>query len=147
MKGFILSCSILNTLLLFGCSMPSKPAPYGEEAAMFARKLSAQAENTSTLFIDAAESETARMELETILISMKQQIEEFNKMRAPEQLMAHRQELVSKNRRALSSIDEYLTAIENDAYTEDMKSNTDLSKQIEGIQSMAGEINRSEEKK
>ncbi|AZB43470.1 hypothetical protein CEF21_14810 [Bacillus sp. FJAT-42376] len=136
----LISFLALIIISLTGCSMPPKPVSYGEEASTFALELSSSAEDLSTLFYDAAESETARSELKSMLISMKDRITAFNKIQAPEQMNDLHLDLLKQNRHALQNIEEYLSAIENNTYTEDLKSNTGLTRQLEAIQSKAQEI-------
>ncbi|MBS2969544.1 hypothetical protein J9317_12290 [Metabacillus sp. KIGAM252] len=142
----LMTLLIISMLFLYGCSVSSKPATYGEEAANFAYELSATSEQISTLFYDAADSETARTELETILISMKNQITAFNKTQAPEQMSEWHRELVEQNRHALQNIDDYLTAIENNTYTDNLKTDPGLPRQVNVIQSIAKNIENDEKK-
>ncbi|WP_338776993.1 DUF6376 family protein [Metabacillus sp. FJAT-52054] len=137
---------IIFLLFLSGCSFFGKPATYGEEAANFAYELADESEQLSTLFYDAADSETARTELESILLSMKNQIKTFNKIHAPEQMTEWHRDLLEQNDHALQNIEEYLTAIENNTYTENLKTDPGLPRQVMVIQNMAKNIKNDEKK-
>ncbi|WP_083584349.1 DUF6376 family protein [Bacillus weihaiensis] len=102
--------------LLAGCSLVeevSNGVNYVAEATEFVEEVSIFTQEIPTLTEQAVTDEQARMELETKLVEMKEDMEEFNSLQAPDMAADVHQQIVEYNNAALKNIDSYLEMVEN----------------------------------
>jgi hypothetical protein len=144
MKKFLLLASLL--FLLSGCNLfneAKNTVTYINEATDFLATATSFANEAPILAQKAVSDTKAAQELETLLLEMKQEIETFNMLDAPEIATDLHQQLVDQNNLVMRGIDNYLehfidgkldpTVIEN---TEIFKTVQDLSAIIEQIKQL-----------
>ncbi|WP_273127470.1 DUF6376 family protein [Metabacillus sp. HB246100] len=102
--------------LLSGCSLVeevSNGVNYVAEATEFVEEVSTFTQDIPALTEQAVTDEQARMELETKLMEIKEDMEEFNTLQAPDMAADVHQQIVEYNNAALKNIDSYLEMVEN----------------------------------
>ncbi|KAA9023635.1 DUF6376 family protein [Niallia endozanthoxylica] len=116
MKKTIMFIVISCLLILGGCSFISEvnsTVEYANEATEYIDTVQSFANEVPTLAQDAVIDEAARKNLESELLTMKEEIERFNEIEPPSIAEDLHTQIVNSNTKLTEGIDLYLTNIEN----------------------------------
>jgi hypothetical protein len=141
-KWFIvISASLL--LLLSGCSLlddAKNTITYINQATDYINTATEFANNAPAIAQQAVTDQQAAEQLETMLLDMKQEIETFNALQAPNVAQDLHQQLVEKNGIVLTGIDLYLDSIVDGKLDPAVIENTELFQTIQEFNSIIDQI-------
>ncbi|WP_066051421.1 DUF6376 family protein [Robertmurraya korlensis] len=106
---------------------------YVNEATEFANEVPAMAEQAIT-------DTQALADLETRLLEMKQEIEAFNELEAPNLAEDLHQQVMEQNNRALEGINVFLSNIENGELDSALLENTELFTTLQELTELSNQI-------
>lgn len=141
-KGFI----ILSTILLFllsGCSLlndAKNTITYINEATDFLGKATTFANEAPSLAQQAISDQQAAEELEIMLQNMKQDIEAFNELQAPDVAADLHQQLVDQNNVIAQGIDTYLNNFKDGKLDPAVLENTEIFQTVQELSSIIDQI-------
>jgi hypothetical protein len=141
-KGFIVLIASL-LILLSGCSLlndAKNTITYVNDATDYLAKATTFANEAPSLAQQAVQDEQAAKELETMLQEMKQEIESFNELQAPEMAADLHQQIVNQNGIITEGIDLYLTNMENGKLDPAVLENTQIFQTVQEISSIIDQI-------
>ncbi|MGR9047462.1 DUF6376 family protein [Halobacillus faecis] len=134
---------LLSVSLLGGCGLidgVNDTLSYVNEATEYANEANTFAEEAPTLAERAITDPQAARELETKLEGMKEDIEEFNELDAPEVAYDLHQQVVDQNNRALEGIDIYLANMEDGQLDPSVLENTEVFQTLNELTSLLDQI-------
>ncbi|PMC39117.1 hypothetical protein CJ195_04035 [Bacillus sp. UMB0899] len=144
MRKFLMFFAIFTLMISSACSVVdevSKSVNYVDETTSYLTSVSDFAEQAPGLIQDAANDEAARDELETELTSLREEIEEFNKLEAPTVAEDIHQDIVTKNEEALQMIDDIykdgevvVEEIQNSEVIQTFQDLSSLMNQVENLE-------------
>ncbi|MGI2328998.1 DUF6376 family protein [Planococcus sp. YIM B11945] len=135
---FVLIVSVLSA-----CSYledANNTLTYASEATEYANEATAFAKDTPALAKQAVTDKEAAKELEANLQVMKTNIEEFNKLEAPELAADLHQQVISQNERALKGIDLYLNNIKDGTLDPAVLENNESLQSLQEIGTIVDQI-------
>jgi 3-oxoacyl-[acyl-carrier-protein] synthase III len=141
-KGFIVIMASL-LILLSGCSLlndAKNTITYVNDATDYLGKATTFANEAPSLARQAVQDEQAAKELETMLQEMKQEMESFNELQAPDMAADLHQQIVDQNGIMAEGIDFYLTNMENGKLDPAVLENTKLFQTVEEISNIIDQI-------
>jgi hypothetical protein len=140
-KLFVLSTMLL--LLLSGCSLlndAKDTLTYVNDAKDYLDKATAFANEAPSVAQLAVGDQQAATELKTMLEVMKQEINSFNKLQAPEIAVDLHQQIVDQNNKLVAGIDVYLKNMKNGLLDPSVLENTELLQSVQEITGILDQI-------
>lgn len=140
MKKWLVIFTAVPFLLLGGCSAVetvNNTLTYVNEATDYVNEAVSFGNEVPSLAEQAINDQQAAKDLETKLEEMKQNIEEFNKLKSPDIAADLHQQIVEQNNQVLEGINLYINSIEDGKLDPAIVKNTELFK---SIQEIAGSI-------
>ncbi|MYL72428.1 hypothetical protein GLW00_16395 [Halobacillus litoralis] len=134
---------LLGASLLGGCGLidgVNNTLSYVNEATEYANEANTFSEEVPALAERAITDPEAAQELETKLEGMKEDIQEFNDLQAPEVASDLHQKVVDQNNRALEGIEVYLSNIENGQLDPKVLENTEVFQTLNELTSLLEQI-------
>ncbi|REJ09270.1 DUF6376 family protein [Halobacillus trueperi] len=134
---------LLSASLLGGCGLidgVNNTLAYVNEATEYANEANTFSEEAPPLAERAITDPQAAQELETKLEGMKEDIEEFNELDAPEVASDLHQQVVDQNNRALEGIEVYLSNMENGQLDPSVLENTEVFRTLNELTSLLEQI-------
>jgi hypothetical protein len=141
-KGFIILSSIF-LILLSGCSLlndAKNTITYINEATDFLGKATTFANEAPLLAQQAISDAQAAEELEIMLQNMKQDIEAFNELQAPDVAADLHQQLVDQNKVISKGIDTYLNNFKDGKLDPAVLENTEIFQTVQELSSIIDQI-------
>lgn len=140
MRNILMIFAIFTLMMSSACSVVdevSKSVNYVDETTNYLTSVSDFAEQAPGLIQDAAADEAARDELETELNSLREQIEEFNKLEAPAVAEDIHQDIVAKNEEVLQMIDDLYK--DGEVVVEELQ-NSEMVQTLQDISSLMDKV-------
>jgi hypothetical protein len=137
---------ILSTILLVllsGCSFLNEAKntiTYIKEATDFLGKATTFANEAPKLTQQAISDQQAAEELQTILQNMKQDIEAFNELQAPDVAADLHQQLVNQNNVIAKGIDTYLNSFKDGKLDPAVLDNTEIFQTVKELSNIIDQI-------
>jgi hypothetical protein len=141
-KGFIILSTIF-LVLLSGCSFLNEAKntiTYINEATDFLGKATTFGNEAPKLAQQAISDQQAAEELETMLQNMKQDIEAFNELQAPDVAADLHQQLVDQNNVIAKGIDTYLNNIKDGKLDPKVLENTEIFQTVQELSNIIDQI-------
>lgn len=132
-------------LLLAGCSLlneATNTVTYIKEATDFLSKATTFANEAPSLAQQAVNNSEAAKELENMLQEMKQEIEVFNAIEAPQLAADLHQQLVDQNNIISQGIDLYLENIKDGKLDPAILQNTEIFQGVQELSSIIDQIKK-----
>jgi hypothetical protein len=142
-KKWITVIAVSFLLLLSGCSLlneATNTVTYIKEATDFLNKATAFANNAPKLAQQAVTDTNAAKELETTMLEMKEEMDAFNGLVAPDMMADLHQQIVDNNTTVAKGIDLYLDNIQNGKLDPAILENTELFQTIQDISTIIDQI-------
>lgn len=130
-------------LLLSGCSLlddAKNTLTYVNEATEYLDKATAFANDAPALAQEAVGNQQAAQELTIMLQDMKQQINDFNALQAPDMAAELHQQIVDQNNKLADGIDLYLNSLKNGLLDPSVLENTELFQTVQEITGIVDQI-------
>jgi hypothetical protein len=143
MKKWLLVVSTSILFLLGGCSLlndAKDTLTYINEATDYLSKATAFANEAPSLAQQAISDTQAAKELETMLQDMKQEIETFNGLEAPELATDLHQQLVNQNNVIAQGIDVYLSNFKDGKLDPAVLENTEIFQTVQELSNIIDQI-------
>jgi methyl-accepting chemotaxis protein len=143
MKIKSLVLSALMILLLSGCSLlddAKNTISYVNDATEYFDKATAFANEAPSVAQQAVGNKQSAEELKTMLEDMKQEINAFNKLEAPEIAVDLHQQIIDQNNKLAAGIDVYLNSMENGVLDPSVLENTELFQSVQEISNILDQI-------
>ena len=143
MKKWLLVLLTSFLLLLAGCSMlndAKNTLTYINEATEYLDKATAFANDAPALAQQAVGNQQAAKKLETMLEQMKQEIQSFNQLQAPDIAVDLHQQIVDRNNKLIDGINLYLNNFKNGLLDPSVLTNTELFQTVQDITSIINQI-------
>jgi hypothetical protein len=140
-KLFVLSAMLV--LLLSGCSLlndAKDTLTYVNDAKDYLDKATTFANEAPSIAQQAVVDQQAGTELKTMLEEMKQEINSFNKLQAPEIAVDLHQQIVDQNNKLVAGIDVYLKNLKNGLLDPSVLENTELLQSVQEISGILDQI-------
>ncbi|MDN4072890.1 DUF6376 family protein [Fictibacillus terranigra] len=140
---FVFTASIM--LVLGGCSFlddTKKTVTYANDATDYVNEATTFGKEVPSLAKQAVGDEQAAQELETKLKEMKQKIETFDKLEAPEMAADLHQQMVDQNKKIEAGIEVYLNNIRGGKLDPSVLENTEMFQSIQEITSIIDQIKK-----
>ncbi|MEH7307586.1 DUF6376 family protein [Neobacillus drentensis] len=140
-KVFVLAATII--MLLSGCSMlndAKDTLTYVNDAKDYLDKATAFANDAPSLAQQAVGDQQATAELKTMLQDMKQEINAFNKLQAPDIAADLHQQLVDQNTKLAAGIDLYLQNMKSGLLDPSILKNSEIFQSVQDISSILDQI-------
>lgn len=140
MRNILMIFAIFTFMMSSACSVVdevSKSVNYVDETTNYLTSVSDFAEQAPGLIQAAAADEAARDELETELNSLREQIEEFNKLEAPTVAEDIHQDIVAKNEEVLQMIDDLYK--DGEVVVEELQ-NSEMVQTLQDISSLMDKV-------
>lgn len=134
---------ITALMLLSGCSLMedvNNTLTYGKEATEYVSKAGTFAEEVPALAKQAVNDQQAAEDLEVKLLDMKQEMEAFNALEAPEVALEIHEQIVNQNAKVEEGIDLYLNNMENGKLDPTVLENTEIYQSIQKITNTIDQI-------
>jgi hypothetical protein len=134
---------LLMLILLSGCNLfneAKNTVTYINEATDFLATATDFANEAPLLVQKAVNDTQAAQELETLLLEMKQEIEAFNTLEAPELASDLHQQLVDQNNLVVRGIDTYLGNIKDGKLDPSVIENTEVFTTIQDLTAIIDQI-------
>jgi hypothetical protein len=141
-KGFMILSTIL-LVLLSGCSLlndAKNTITYINEATDFLGKATTFANEAPPLAQQAISDQQAAKELENMLQNMKQDIEAFNELQAPDVAANLHQQLVDQNNVISKGIDTYLNNFKDGKLDPAVLENTEIFQTVQELSNIIDQI-------
>ncbi|WP_147535823.1 DUF6376 family protein [Bacillus marasmi] len=132
-------------ILLGGCNVINEAkntVTYIDQAIEFINTATDFANDAPPLAKRAVEDTQAATELETMLLDMKNEIEEFNSLQAPEIAADLHQQIVDNNTVVLNGINLYLESIEDGKLDPAILENTEIFQTINDMSGLINELKK-----
>lgn len=143
-KWFVYAfAGVFLLLSLSGCNLINEAkntVTYIDQAVDFINTATDFANDAPPLAQRAVNDTQAAQELETMLLDMKQEIEEFNGLQAPEVAADLHQQIVDNNTVVLNGINLYLDSIEDGKLDPAILENTELFQTINDMSSLIDQL-------
>ncbi|MEH7331201.1 DUF6376 family protein [Neobacillus drentensis] len=143
MKKSIMILFTSFLLLLTGCSLlndAKNTVTYINEATSYLDKATAFANEAPSLAQQAVGNQEAAKQLETMLKQMKQEIQSFNQLQAPDIAVDLHQQIIDQNNKLLDGINLYLNNFKNGLLDPSALQNTELFQTVQDITSIINQI-------
>jgi hypothetical protein len=143
MKKQLLILSAIILLLLSGCSLlndAKDTLTYVNDAKDYLDKATAFANEAPSVAQLAVGNQQSAEELKSMLQSMKQEINKFNKLQAPEMAVDLHQQIIDQNNKLAAGIDVYLNSMKNGLLDPSVLQNTELFQSVQEITSILDQI-------
>jgi hypothetical protein len=143
MKKKLLVLSAAIVLLLSGCSLlndAKDTLTYVNHAKDYLDKATAFANDAPTIAQQAVSNEQKAAELKTMLQEMKQEINTFNKIQAPEIAVDLHQQLIDQNNKIAAGIDLYLQNMKSGLLDPSVLKNSELFQSVQEISGILDQI-------
>jgi Family of unknown function (DUF6376) len=143
MKKKLFVLSTMMVLLLSGCSLlndAKDTLTYVNDAKDYLDKATAFANEAPSVAQLAVGDQQAAKELKNMLEVMKQEINSFNKLQAPEIAVDLHQQIVDQNNKLAAGIDVYLNNMKNGLLDPSVFENTELLKSVQEITGILDQI-------
>ncbi|MFT4413817.1 DUF6376 family protein [Fredinandcohnia humi] len=143
MKKQFLLFSLLAMIFLGGCSLledVNNTVSYVSDATDYMNEVSKFIEEAPTLAEQAITDEQARVDLENMLQDMKDEMNTFNSLQAPDIAADLHQQIVDQNQQAKDGIDLYLKNIENGTIDPSVLENSEVLQSLQEITSLIDQI-------
>lgn len=143
MKIKLLVLSAFITFLLSGCSMlndAKDSLTYVNDVKVYLDKATAFANDAPSIAQQAVGDKQAAAELKKMLQDMKQEINAFNKLQAPDVAVDLHQQLVDQNNKLVAGIDLYLSNMKNGLLDASVLENTELFQSVQEITNILNQI-------
>jgi hypothetical protein len=141
-KGFMILSTIF-LVLLSGCSLLNEAKntiTYINEATDFLGKATTFGNEAPKLAQQAISDQQAAEELKTMLQNMKQDIEAFNELQAPDVATELHQQLVNQNNVIAKGIDTYLNNIKDGKLDPKVLENTEIFQTVQELSNIIDQI-------
>jgi hypothetical protein len=141
-KGFVILSTIF-LVLLSGCSLlndAKNTITYINEATDFLGKATTFANEAPSLAQQAISDQQAAEELEIMLQNMKQDIEAFNELQAPDVAADLHQQLVDQNNVIAKGIDTYLNNFKDGKLDPAVLENTEIFQTVQELSNIIDQI-------
>ncbi|CAG9609822.1 DUF6376 family protein [Pseudoneobacillus rhizosphaerae] len=141
-KGFI-GLSTIFLILLSGCSLlndAKNTITYINDATDFLGKATTFANEAPKLAQQAITDQQAAEELQTILQTMKQDIDTFNELQAPDVAADLHQQLVNQNNVIAKGIDTYLNSFKDGKLDPAVLENTEIFQTVQELSNIIDQI-------
>jgi hypothetical protein len=145
LKKWLFGLTVTMLFLLGGCSLlndATNTVTYIKNATDYLNKATIFATEASPLAKKAVTDPQAAGELEIMLKEMKQEIEIFNGLQAPELASDLHQQLVSQNNVIAQGIDLYLENIKNGKLDPSVLENTKIFQTVQEISGVIDQIKK-----
>jgi methyl-accepting chemotaxis protein len=143
MKKQLLILSAIILLLLSGCSLlndAKDTLTYVNDAKDYLDKATAFANEAPSVAQLAVGNQQSAEELTTMLQDMKQEINKFNKLQAPDMAVDLHQQIIDQNNKLAAGIDVYLNSMKNGLLDPSVLQNTELFQSVQEITSILDQI-------
>lgn len=143
MKKKLLVLSTIMVWLLSGCSLlndAKDTLTYVNNAMDYLDKATAFANEAPSAAQLAVGNQQAATELKNMLEGMKQEINSFNKLQAPEIAVDLHQQIVDQNNKLAAGIDVYLKNMKNGLLDPSVLENTELLQSVQEITGILDQI-------
>ncbi|WP_144550564.1 DUF6376 family protein [Bacillus sp. X1(2014)] len=143
MKKKVLVLAAAIVFLLSGCSLlndAKDTLSYVNDASDYLNKATAFASDAPSIAQQAVSDQQATAELKKMLQEMKQEINTFNKLQAPEIAADLHQQLVDQNNKLTAGIDLYLKNIQNGLLDPSILENTEIFQSVQEISNILDQI-------
>ncbi|WP_257148547.1 DUF6376 family protein [Bacillus sp. AFS073361] len=143
MKMKVLGLAAAILFILSGCSMLNEAKDtlsYVNDASDYLNKATAFANDAPSIAQQAVSDQQATKKLQTMLQEMKQEINSFNKLQAPEIAADLHQQLVDQNNKLTACIDLYLKNIHNGLLDPSTLKNTEIFQSVQEISNILDQI-------
>jgi TolA-binding protein len=143
MKKQWIAFLITALLMVGGCSFveeASTTVTYVNEAVNYVSEVDAFVKEVPPLTKQAVSDKQALIELEAKLTEMKEDIQSFNELQAPEVAADLHQQVVAHNQKAEEGIDLYLNHIEDGKLDPAVLENTEVFQTLQEITSIIEQI-------
>ncbi|MEH7501591.1 DUF6376 family protein [Neobacillus drentensis] len=143
MKKKLFVLSTMMVLLLSGCSLlndAKDTLTYVNDAKDYLDKATAFANEAPSVAQLAVGDQQAATKLKTMLEVMKQEINSFNKLQAPEIAVDLHQQIVDQNNKLAAGIDVYLKNMKNGLLDPSVLENTELLQSVQEITGILDQI-------
>jgi Family of unknown function (DUF6376) len=143
MKKKLFVLSTMMVLLLSGCSLlndAKDTLTYVNDAKDYLDKATAFANEAPSVAQLAVGDQQAAKELKNMLEVMKQEINSFNKLQAPEIAVDLHQQIVDQNNKLAAGIDVYLNNMKNGLLDPSVFENTELLQSVQEITGILDQI-------
>lgn len=135
--------SIITLVFLGGCSLledVNNSVNYVNEATDYVGEVNTFVQEVPALAEQAVSDEQARLDLETKLTDMKEDIEAFNELQAPDLANDLHQQIIAHNNTALEGIDLYLTNIKVGKFDTALLENSEFFTSLQEITDTVDQI-------
>lgn len=143
MKKWLIILFAGMLILLSGCNIINEAkntVTYIDQAIDFINTATDFANDAPPLAQRAVEDTQAAKDLETMLLDMKQEIEDFNSLQAPEVAADLHQQIVDKNTVVLNGINLYLDSIKDGKLDPAILENTELFQTINDMSDLIDQL-------
>ncbi|MCM3117121.1 DUF6376 family protein [Neobacillus sp. MER 74] len=143
MKMKVLGLAAAILFILSGCSLLNEAKDtlsYVNDASDYLNKATAFANDAPSIAQQAVSDQQATKKLQTMLQEMKQEINSFNKLQAPEIAADLHQQLVDQNNKLTAGIDLYLKNIHNGLLDPSTLENTEIFQSVQEISNILDQI-------
>jgi methyl-accepting chemotaxis protein len=143
MKKQLLVLSAIILLLLSGCSLlndAKDTLTYVNDAKDYLDKATAFANEAPSVAQLAVGNQQSAEELTSMLQDMKQEINKFNKLQAPDMAVDLHQQIIDQNNKLAAGIDVYLNSMKNGLLDPSVLQNTELFQSVQEITSILDQI-------
>ncbi|MFL6560442.1 MAG: DUF6376 family protein [Bacillus sp. (in: firmicutes)] len=143
MKKQLLILSAIILLLLSGCSLlndAKDTLTYVNDAKDYLDKATAFANEAPSVAQLAVGNQQSAEELTSMLQDMKQEINKFNKLQAPDMAVDLHQQIIDQNNKLAAGIDVYLNSMKNGLLDPSVLQNTELFQSVQEITSILDQI-------
>jgi hypothetical protein len=143
MKKNVLVLAAVIAMFLSGCSLlndAKDTLTYVNDAKNYLDKATAFANDAPSIAQQAVSDQQATAELKTMLQNMKQEIQAFNKLQAPDIAADLHQQIVDQNNKLVAGIDLYLKNMKNGLLDPSVLENTEVFQSVQEINSILDQI-------
>jgi PBP1b-binding outer membrane lipoprotein LpoB len=143
MKKKVLVLAAVIAMFLSGCSLlndAKDTLTYVNDAKNYLDKATAFANDAPSIAQQAVSDRQATAELKTMLQNMKQEIQAFNKLQAPDVAADLHQQIVDQNTKLVAGIDLYLKNMKNGLLDPSVLENTEIFQNVQEINSILDQI-------
>jgi PBP1b-binding outer membrane lipoprotein LpoB len=143
MKKNVLVLAAVIAMFLSGCSLlndAKDTLTYVNDAKNYLDKATAFANDAPSIAQQAVSDRQATAELKTMLQNMKQEIQAFNKLQAPDVAADLHQQIVDQNNKLVAGIDLYLKNMKNGLLDPSVLENTEIFQSVQEINGILDQI-------
>ncbi|MFP5113754.1 DUF6376 family protein [Bacillaceae bacterium C204] len=143
MKKNVLVLAAVIAMFLSGCSLlndAKDTLAYVNDAKNYLDKATSFANDAPSIAQQAVSDQQATAELKTMLQNMKQEIQAFNKLQAPDIAADLHQQIVDQNTKLVAGIDLYLKNMKNGLLDPSVLENTEIFQSVQEINGILDQI-------